>query len=195
MRNTALLCASIALTILCWGLYGQVLLKGQLKMAESAAEGIALCTLLVTASLVAARGMQHSLHAPIGFEPQGAMLASTDMQMAGYSDKDSLAIQKRMLERTLGVPGVTAAGIINYTPLSGSGNSTGFYREGTTEFTPSHVALGAKYFSISPGYLKAAGTRLIAGRDVTWQDNAGSPKIALVSEIFARQLFGSANNL
>jgi ABC-type lipoprotein release transport system permease subunit len=33
---------------------------------------------------------------------------------------------------------------------------------------------------------------LIAGRDVTWQDNAGSPKIALVSETFARQLFGSA---
>lgn len=33
MRNTALLCASIGLTILCWGLYGQVLLKGQLKMA------------------------------------------------------------------------------------------------------------------------------------------------------------------
>ena len=153
---------------------------------------IALCTLLVTASLVAARGMQHSLHAPIGFEPQGAMLASTDMQMAGYSDKDSLVIQKRMLERTLAIPGVTAAGIINYTPLSGSGNSNGFYREGTTEFTPSHVALGAKYFSISPGYLKAAGTRLIAGRDVTWQDNAGSPKIALVSETFARQLFGSA---
>ena len=153
---------------------------------------IALCTLLVTASLVAARGMQHSLHAPIGFEPQGAMLASTDMQMAGYSDKDSLVIQKRMLERTLGIPGVTAAGIINYTPLSGSGNSTGFYREGTTEFTPSHVVLVAKYFSLSPGYLKAAGTRLIAGRDVNWQDNAGSPRIALVSETFARQLFGSA---
>src|SRR4051812_46506952 len=33
MRNTALLCASILLTILCWGLYGQVLLKGQMKMA------------------------------------------------------------------------------------------------------------------------------------------------------------------
>jgi len=153
---------------------------------------IALCTLLVTASLVAVRGMQSSLRAPIGFQPQGVMLASTDMQMAGYSDKDSLVIQKRMLDRALGTPGVNAAGIINNTPLSGSGNSSGFYREGTTEFTPAHVALGAKYYSISPGYLKAAGTRLIAGRDVTWQDNAGSPKIALVSEIFARQLFGSA---
>ncbi len=153
---------------------------------------IALCTLLVTASLVAARGMQRSLHAPIGFEPQGAMLASTDMQMAGYSDKDSLVIQKRMLEEAHGTPGVTAAGIINNTPLSGNGASSGFYREGTTEFTPSHVALGAKYFSFSPGYLQAAGTRLIAGRDVTWQDNAGSPKVALVNEIFARRLFGSA---
>ena len=59
---------------------------------------IALCTLLVTASLVAVRGMQRSLHAPIGFQPQGAMLATTDMQMAGYSNKDSLPIQKRMLE-------------------------------------------------------------------------------------------------
>ena len=36
---------------------------------------IALCTLLVTASLVALRGMQHSLRAPLGFQPQGAMLS------------------------------------------------------------------------------------------------------------------------
>jgi predicted permease len=153
---------------------------------------IALCTLLLTASLVAVRGMQSSLHAPIGFRPQGAMLATTQMQMAGYSGEDSLPLQKRMLEEALGIPGVTAAGTINSTPLSGNGSSSGYYREGTTEFTPSHIALGAKYFSISPGYLNAAGTRLIAGRDVTWQDNAGSPKVALVSAIFARQLFGSA---
>jgi predicted permease len=153
---------------------------------------IALCTLLVTASLVAARGMQHSLHAPLGFVPEGRMLASTDMQMAGYSDKSSLAIQKRMLEGTEGMAGILAAGIINYTPLSGGGNGTGFYREGTTDFTPQHVAFGAKYFSISPGFLKAAGTRLIAGRDVTWHDDGGSPKVALVNEAFARQLFGSA---
>ena len=33
MRNTALLFASIALTVLCWGLYGNVLMKGQLRMA------------------------------------------------------------------------------------------------------------------------------------------------------------------
>ena len=153
---------------------------------------IALCTLLVTASLVALRGMQRSIHAPMGFEPQGAMLASTLTGMAGYSDTASLPLQKRMIEEARATPGVIAAGTINTTPLSGNGSSTRFYREGTTEFTPTHVALGAKYYSISPGYLKAAETRLVTGRDVTWQDNATSPKIALVNENFARTLFGSA---
>ena len=36
---------------------------------------ISLCTLLVTASLVAVRGMQRSLRAPLGVQPQGVTLA------------------------------------------------------------------------------------------------------------------------
>ena len=44
---------------------------------------IMLCALLVTASLVSLRGMVRSLHAPIGFEPEGAMLAEENLQMAG----------------------------------------------------------------------------------------------------------------
>jgi predicted permease len=39
---------------------------------------IALCTLLVTASLVAVRGMVRALHGPIGIKPHGAMLAQVD---------------------------------------------------------------------------------------------------------------------
>ena len=40
---------------------------------------IAICMLLVTASLVAVRGMVRMLHAPLGFQPQGAMLAEMDL--------------------------------------------------------------------------------------------------------------------
>jgi predicted permease len=154
---------------------------------------IALCTLLVTASLVALRGMQRSLHAPIGFEPQGAMLASTDMQMAGYSNDAALPLQKRMLQEALATPGVIAAGTVNATPLSGIGGTTTIFRDGTTEFGVSHGALGAKYFDMSPGYLKAAGTRLMAGRDFTWQDDTKSPKVAVINQAFARKLFGNAS--
>src|SRR3954471_3004700 len=37
MRNTLLLFGAIALTVLCWGLYGSVLRQGQVKMASDAA--------------------------------------------------------------------------------------------------------------------------------------------------------------
>src|SRR4029079_12132848 len=37
MRNTLLLFVAIALTVLCWGLYGSVLKQGQVKMAADAA--------------------------------------------------------------------------------------------------------------------------------------------------------------
>jgi len=40
---------------------------------------IAICTLLVTASLVAVRGMVRVLHAPLGFQPEGAVLANIDL--------------------------------------------------------------------------------------------------------------------
>jgi predicted permease len=154
---------------------------------------IAVCTLLVTASLVALRGMQHSLRAPIGFQPQGAMLASSDMLMAGYSNDAALPLQKRMVEEALATPGVTAAGTVNTTPLSGSGSTTAIYRDGTTQFGGSHAAGWAKYFDISPGYLKAADTRLMTGRDFTWQDDAKSPKVAVINQIFAHKLFGNAS--
>src|SRR5207302_1561927 len=46
---------------------------------------IAICAVLVTSSLVAMRGLARSLHSNFGFEPQHAMLANTDLYMAGYS--------------------------------------------------------------------------------------------------------------
>ena len=152
---------------------------------------IALCTLLVTASFVALRGMQRSLHAPLGFAPQGVLLAETDLHMAGHSEKSAALIQKRMLEEARRIPGVTAAGIIDETPLGSGGSSTPVFRMGTTDFRQSNSVFGAKYFAISPGYLEAAGTRLVSGRDFASGDDAKAPHVALVNETFARRMFGT----
>src|SRR5207302_454797 len=107
---------------------------------------ITLCTLLVTSSFVALRGMQRSLRAPLGFQPQSVVLAQTDLHMGGYSDNSSTRIQNRMLQEVSGIPSVTAVGIINETPLGTGGSSTRVYRLGTTDFRSSNSAFGAKYF-------------------------------------------------
>lgn len=153
---------------------------------------IALCALLLTASLVALRGMQRSLAAPVGFQPEGVVLAETDLHMGGYSDDTSLPFQKRMIEAAQRLPGVVAAGTIDDTPLGSGGSSTAVYREGTTDFRPSNSVAGPKYYSISPGYLSAAETRLLTGRDFTWHDDAKAPNVALINATLARILFGNA---
>jgi predicted permease len=152
---------------------------------------VTLCALLVTASLVSLRGMERSLHAPLGFDPQGVVVAMADMHMAGYSDDSALPVQRRMIDEASRIPGVTAVGTLDYPPLSGGGSSSDVFREGTADLRPTNSVFDAHFFNTSPGYLKAAGTRLLAGRDFTWQDGAKKPKIALVNETFARKMFGN----
>jgi predicted permease len=153
---------------------------------------ITLCALLVTASLVSIRGMERSLHAPFGFAPEGAIVAETDMHMAGYTEDTALPVQRRIIEEAARIPGVTAAGTINPLPLSGGSNTSSVYREGTADLRPSNSVFGAHNYSISPGYLGAAGTRLLAGRDISWTDTTGKPAVALVNETFAHTLLGDA---
>ena len=152
---------------------------------------ITLCALLVTASLVSLRGMQRSLQAPIGFNPQNVMLAMEDLHMAGYSDDAAFPVQRRIIDDASRVPGVTAVGTIDPAPLSGGEDDTDVYREGTTDLRPSNSAFDSMQYSISPGYLRAAQTRLVAGRDFIWDDGPKAPKVAIVNQTFARRMFGT----
>ena len=151
---------------------------------------IALCTLLVTASLVALRGMERSLHAPLGFQPNGVVLAATQLNMAGYKKEEFAPTEERMLAEVRRIPGVTAAGVIDRVILGqGCCGSEGVFPQGTTDFRKK--LLQARNFSISPGYLDAAGTRLLSGRDFTRQDSATSPPVVLINARFARMMFGN----
>ncbi len=156
---------------------------------------IALCTLLVTASLVAVRGMQRSIHAPLGFDPKDVMLASGDLNMASYAGSvgQSTLRQKRLLDEAARIPGVTRAAIINHVPLGAGGGDWAVFRQGTTDFRLSRAVLEAEFYSISPGYLHAAGTQLLTGREFNWQDDAKSPRVAIVNETFARKMYGNAS--
>ena len=151
---------------------------------------IALCALLVTASLVAVRGMNRSLHAPFGFVPDGVMIAETDMHMAGYSESSALPVQRRLLDAASHIPGVTGVGIINALPLSGSGSNWSVYKEGTADLRPSNSIMTPHAYQISPGYLGAARTAFSAGRDFTWDDGPKKPRVAVVNSTFARKMFG-----
>ncbi|HEV3458711.1 MAG TPA: ABC transporter permease [Thermoanaerobaculia bacterium] len=153
---------------------------------------VALCCLLVTACLVALRGLARTFSLPLGFEPRGVAVASLDLGLAGYDAARCAAFQRRALEAASRLPGVAAAGYGNSLPLSIDQSSNMVFRAETTDF---RLAQGktATVYQISPGYLGALGARLLAGRDFTWHDDARSPLVAIVNQAFARQVLGRPN--
>ncbi|PYQ04982.1 MAG: permease, partial [Acidobacteria bacterium] len=151
---------------------------------------IAICMLLVTASLVAVRGMVRMLHAPLGFQPQGVMLAEMDLSLVEPGGDEPLEKKTAMIEAVRNIPGVAAAGTVNRLPLTGGLRGVPVFPPGTTEFTLNNSVLAPYVFTISPGYLEAAGTRRQRGRDFSWQDTTRTPYVAIVNEAFARKVWG-----
>ena len=151
---------------------------------------IAICTLLVTASLVAVRGMVRMLHAPLGFQPEGAMLANIDLSEMEQRGDALLEKQKAMLEAVQRIPGVTTAGAVNRVPFTGGLRGVPVFPPGTTDFNLNNSVLAPYVFTMSPGYLKAASTRLLSGRDISWHDTKTTPYVAIVNQTFARKMWG-----
>ena len=148
---------------------------------------IAICAVLVTASLVAVRGLARSLHSNYGFEPQGAMTLKTDLHMAGYDGDQRGQMQRRMLDAAAAIPGVAAVGYADRLPLSIGGNDSSVYTDSTTDFRPTNSAADAQQFNVSPDYFRAAGTSLLAGRALSFDDDSKAPLVAVVNRQFARK--------
>jgi predicted permease len=156
---------------------------------------IAICAVLVTSSMVAVRGLVRSLHSNFGFEPQNAMLADADLNMAGYGGDGVPAMQRRMIDAMAVIPGVSSVALVNIPPLQAACcNESNIFTDETADLRPSNVAASAIRFSISPEYLRAAGTPLLEGRNLTSHDDKNAPRVAMVNRVFASRIFGSTAN-
>src|SRR5947208_6557080 len=152
---------------------------------------IAICMLLVTASLVAVRGLVRVLHAPLGFQPQGAMLADTHLHLVEGGVPPEK--KKAMIEAMRNIPGVGTAGAISRVPFTGGLRGVPVFPPATTEFTLNNSVLASYVFMMSPGYLEAADTRLVSGRDFAWHDSTTAPHVAIVNQTFARKMWGNTS--
>jgi predicted permease len=156
---------------------------------------IAICAVLVTSSLVAVHGLARSLHGNFGFDPQDSILVDTDLNMAGYRGDQVPSMQKRMIEAAHSIPGVAAAGLVDWAPLSnGSAHGALVFTDQTADLRASNAAATGIRYSISPQYFRAAGTAFLAGRDFTWHDDQDAPRVAVINQEFARKIFGSVTN-
>ncbi len=104
-----------------------------------------------------------------------------------------LRIQSDILSGLSAIPGVTAAGFASGLPMESEyRNGVLIDVEGKTSVDQMSPNRAVK--RISPGLLAAQGTRLVAGRDFTWEDIRNHRGVALISENMARENWGEPAN-
>jgi predicted permease len=148
---------------------------------------IGVSMILLITSLLVVRSLRHALQMNLGFDPANAVSVSFDLGLQGYTEARGRDFQTRLLERVSNLPGIHAAGLINNLPLRIGENSEAVSIVGRPKRKGQSNAW-AHLYNISPGYLRSAGTRLLAGRDIESHDRAGAPPVALVNETFVQKL-------
>ena len=93
-------------------------------------------------------------------------------------------MQHEIADKIAALPGVTAVGFTDAVPIAWGGMGMAIAVEGQTPAAGAAPLTRIKF--VSPGYFEAMGTRLIAGRDVTWSDIETGGRVVVVSEGFAR---------
>jgi len=111
---------------------------------------------------------------------------------AQIRDLDRVAqIQAELLRNVSAIPGVTATGFATALPLELE------YKNGNPVSVEGKTPVGGAAPNriikrISPGLFAAVGTRLMAGRDFTWDDLFSKHDVAIVSENMARENWGGS---
>jgi predicted permease len=150
---------------------------------------IALCCVTITAAFVSLRGLARTMTVDLGFNPKNAVLTTFDLSQEAYSKVAADQFQQKLQERLLQLPGVEAVGYANTTNMTGDNSVPAVFSQQTSDFRPSNAAFNAFEYDVSPGYLAACATPLLAGRDVSFNDTPTAPAVAVVNQEFVRRLF------
>lgn len=149
---------------------------------------VALSLVLLVGALLFAGSLRKLLAVDPGFRLAGVVQADLDFQRAHYSNIHRFEMYRELTERLRAQPGILSVAQVSIVPLSGNGWNDVVWAEGDTN---KHKI--SNFNRISPGYFRTMGTTLIAGRDFNDRDAAGSSRVAIVNEVFAKNFFGGAN--
>jgi predicted permease len=101
-----------------------------------------------------------------------------------------LRMENNMLDAIRRIPGVSSAAFTSTLPMDGMGSNDVLFARDRV-YQEGQIPPIRRFLFISPGFFKTMGTPLVAGRDLTWTDTYNHASVALISENFAREYWGS----
>ena len=150
---------------------------------------IALALVLLAGAGLLVRTFLRLMDVDLGIDPTNVLTLGISLPKYKYSSatQQSLFYQELLL-RLQSTPGVKAVG------ARGGYANIFFQPEGQAPAAPGQEPT-AVYSSITPGYLNAMGTDLVAGREFSDSDAEGTTPVAIVSESVARRYWSHSSAL
>jgi putative ABC transport system permease protein len=150
---------------------------------------LALALVLLTGAGLLVRTFLRLVDVDLGINPTNVVTMGLRLPDYKYSSatQQSLFYQD-LLQRIGSTPGVVSAG------AEGGGGNVFFQPQGQPTAAPGQEAT-ASFKIITPGFLKAMGTGLVAGREFSAQDAEGASPVAIISETLAHRYWPHSSPL
>jgi putative ABC transport system permease protein len=162
--------------------------RALLVMAE-----MALALILMTGAGLLIESFASLMKVNPGFSPRNLMAYPLTLPPDRYSEpRQQAQFYRQLLERVKEIPGVQAAGVVSYLPLSGAIRYSYFCAEG-------HVCEGLgkdplmAIRQVSTGYFDAFQTPLLRGRVFNENDLSGGLPVVIVNETAAKHFWPDGN--
>jgi predicted permease len=144
------------------------------------------CVLLVGAGLLL-RSFLKVLDIDLGFQPDQAASMRVDYDDSAPTEEASAlkrgTIFEQVIARVSALPGVKAAGIVDYLPLGANRAWGAPVPQGKT--FPEGALPSPLVYVCTPGYMEAMGMR-VHGRDFSWSDGPKSQQVVMINAAAAR---------
>ena len=154
---------------------------------------VALAVVLLIGSGLMIRTYQSMRRVQPGFTNPGTLQT---MRIAiprdvAADDARLLALQQKLVEGLASLPGVSSVSLMDGLPMTGFSSQDPIFASDHTY--AAHTIPPLRYFiRAAPGTFQALGTPLVAGREYEWADLHQKRPVALISENFAREYWGTA---
>jgi predicted permease len=148
---------------------------------------VALALVLVVSAALMIRTFQALRDVDPGFSEPATIQTARIWSPNASDPRAYTRMQHEMIDEIEAIPGVASAGFASVLPMESPPISPPILVEGEP-LAPGGIPPSRSIKFVSPGYFEAMGTRIVAGRDVTWSDIETGGRVAVISEVFAREL-------
>jgi putative ABC transport system permease protein len=150
---------------------------------------IAVSVVLLTGAGLLVRSMRQLAAVDPGLDTRNVLTMEVPADFAAIQNRDAaIAMYQRMTSELTSIPGVKVVGLGSNVPLRASGLQLDVKGEGRV------LAVGepqpqAEYRTADPGYFRASGIPLVAGREFAATDRKDGGRVAIINQTLAKLLF------